>query len=120
MGIGTLRSDRKAAAMRVHVELLALLRARAGTGTVELELGEDPMGGKGAASLRPTVLAALQALAAGRGAQGLDLLEGREVRKGLLVFLKSPEGAMRRVISPEGETVACGETLVLATAMDGG
>jgi molybdopterin converting factor small subunit len=95
--------------MKVPFELLALFRQKAGTDRLELEV---PTGGI------PTVLDALRAAEARLGGQ--TLLEGEDLRPGVLVFLKQSGGAARRVVHPAGERVGPGQAVVLSTAMGGG
>jgi molybdopterin converting factor small subunit len=93
--------------MKVVFELLALFRQKAGTGRLELEL-----------PAAPTVLAALRAAEGALGGQAL--LQGERLREGVLVFLKEPRGATRRVFRPAEERVESGQAVVLSTAMAGG
>ncbi len=112
--------------MKVTLELLALFRQKAGTGHLELEVparAEVPFGAApckapaGAGGL-PTVLEALRAAEARLGGQAL--LDGEELRQGVLVFLRDARGATRRVFRPALERVQPGQALVLSTAMGGG
>jgi len=95
--------------MKVPFELLALFRQKAGTDRLEVEVP---------ASGVPTVLDALRAAEARLGGQAL--LEGEDLRPGVLVFLKQSGGAARRVVHPAGERVGPGQAVVLSTAMGGG
>lgn len=94
--------------MKVPFELLGLFRQKAGTDRLEAEVPTGP----------PTVLAALRAVEARLGGQAL--LEGEDLRPGVLVFLKQGGGAAHRVVHPAGERVGPGQTVVLSTAMGGG
>jgi hypothetical protein len=126
--------------MRVQLELIGLFRQKAGTGRLEVELpvqaparppaGRVPFGvaackaavrrppqGPSAASAPSVLQCLLEAEASlGRGA----LIEEGRLREGVLVFLKDPGGATRRVLKPAEERVALGQSLVLSTAMGGG
>ena len=116
--------------MKVPFELLALFRQKAGAGRLEVEVpsgpgGETPFGAapckvpQPAAGSAPTVLDALRAMEARLG--GPALLEGEDLRPGVLVFLKDAgSGAARRVMHPAEERVGRGQELVLSTAMGGG
>ena len=120
--------------MKVPFELLALFRQKAGTDRLEVEVptgpgGETPFGaapckapqpGAGGAPgyAPPTVLDALRAAEARLGGQAL--LEGEDLRPGVLVFLKQSGGAARRVVHPAGQRVGPGQAVVLSTAMGGG
>ena len=115
--------------MKVPFELLALFRQKAGTDRLEVEVptgprGEIPFGAapckvpQQAVGSAPTVLDALRAAEARLGGQ--TLLEGEDLRPGVLVFLKQSGGAARRVVHPAGERVGPGQTVVLSTAMGGG
>ena len=95
--------------MKVPFELLALFRQKAGTDRLEVKV---------LASGVPTVLDALRAAEARLGGQAL--LEGEDLRPGVLVFLKQSGGAARRVVHPAGERVGPGQAVVLSTAMGGG
>jgi len=105
--------------MTVRFELLALFRHKAGTGEIELEV--VPAGGRGenAAGI-PTVLDALRCLEQRAEAGSLGALEGDRLRKGVLLFGRSPGAGMRRILEPAGEPLGPAETLVLSTAMEGG
>jgi hypothetical protein len=96
--------------MTVHVELLTVFRQRAGTDRLTVDLGT----GDGRI---PSVLQALQALP---GGVGLGVLEGTQMKKGVMVFVRTPEGTLHRVFHPDAQGLAAGQTLVLATAMEGG
>lgn len=117
----------------MRFELLALLRVKAGTEAVELEVtagarsGAPPDAVAGAVpgqARGPTVLEALQTLESSLAAKGVPrgmrLLEGDRTTGGVLAFVKKPEGRMRRVLHPAEEHLAEGETIVLSTAMGGG
>ncbi|MBN1835552.1 MAG: hypothetical protein JW820_06855 [Spirochaetales bacterium] len=97
-------------AVRIRVELLALFRDKTGTGQVELEV---PAGCASA-------LHALCRLEARLAPRGPGALEGGALRQGVLLFVRAPQAAMRRVADPAGELLRGGETLILATAMEGG
>jgi hypothetical protein len=94
--------------VKVACELLALFRQKAGAGHLELEVPEG----------RETVLQVLRAAEVRLGAQAL--LEGQRLREGVLVFLKEPGGAARRVFDPARERIRPGQAVVLSTAMGGG
>jgi molybdopterin converting factor small subunit len=94
--------------VKVSFELLALFRQKAGTARLELEVP----------AAAPTVLAALRAAEARLG--GEALLDGEDLRRGVLVFLKQSGAAAHRVLSPANERVGPGQALVLSTAMGGG
>jgi molybdopterin converting factor small subunit len=94
--------------VKVSFELLALFRQKAGTDRLELEVP----------AAAPTVLAALRAAEARLG--GEALLDGEDLRRGVLVFLKQSGAAAHRVLSPANERVGPGQALVLSTAMGGG
>jgi hypothetical protein len=96
--------------MTVYVELLTVFRQRAGTDRLTVELGT----GDGRI---PSVLQALQTLPA---EMGLAVLEGTQTKKGVLVFVRTPEGTLHRVFHPDAQGVVPGQTLVLTTAMEGG
>ena len=114
--------------VKVPFELLALFRQKAGTDRLEVEVPtaarENPLrrrglqGAPAAAGSAPTVLDALRAAEARLGGQAL--LDGEDLRRGVLVFLKQSGGAARRVVHPAGERVGPGQTVVLSTAMGGG
>ena len=94
--------------MKVNFELLALFRQKAGADRLALEV---PAGA-------PTVLDALRAAEARLGGQAL--LDGVELRQGVLVFLKDAGGATRRVFHPSEQRITSGQVVVLSTAMGGG
>ena len=98
--------------MRVRVDLIGLFRQRAGTDHLEAEPAEAQPGSQ------PSVLQCLQAAELSLG--GGSLLEAGRLREGVLVFLKEPGGATRRVLRPAEERAAEGQSLVLSTAMGGG
>jgi len=115
--------------VKVPFELLALFRQKAGTDRLEVEVptgqhGKTPFGAAAckapqpAAGSAPTVLDALRAAEARLGGQAV--LDGEDLRPGVLVFLKQSGGAARRVVHPAGERVGPGQTVVLSTAMGGG
>ncbi len=111
--------------MKVAFELLALFRQKAGAERLELEVPAGPAAAVpfGAAPCKappaePTVLTALRAAEARLGGQAL--LDGEKLRRGVLVFVKEPGGATRRVFHPAEERIASGQTVVLSTAMGGG
>jgi molybdopterin converting factor small subunit len=108
--------------MKVSFELLTLLREKAGTDHLELEVpGETPFGTAACKSGgSSTVLSALQALQGALAGRGVLLLEGERVPGGMLVFLKSPTGGMTRVLQPAEARIAEGERVVLSAAMAGG
>jgi hypothetical protein len=99
--------------MTVRVELLTVFRQKAGADALTVELA--PAQGTAGAG-RPSVLQALQAL---RGAE-LGLLDGSQIKKGVLVFVRTPEGTLHRVFHPDAQGLIEGQPLVLATAMEGG
>ena len=103
--------------MKVVFELLALFRQKAGADRLELEVGQALAAGL-PAGLRPTVLEALRAAEARLGGQAL--LDGVELRQGVLVFLKDAGGATRRVFHPSEQRITSGQVVVLSTAMGGG
>jgi len=108
--------------MRIRFELLALFRHKAGTGHLELEV--VPAGGQGgnhngeAGGL--DALDALRRLEEHLGPGTLGALEGDRLRRGVLLFARSPGEPMRRIVEPVKEPLHAGQTLVLATAMEGG
>lgn len=119
--------------MKIACELLAFFRQKAGTDRLELEVtAGSPRGAAGSGvpfgtapckapagrEAEPTVLEALQAAEAALGGQAL--LQGERLREGVLVFLKEPGGATRRVFRPAEQRVGRGQALVLSTAMGGG
>jgi hypothetical protein len=114
--------------MKVGFELLTLFRQKAGADRLELEVpagarAEVPFGTAPCKAVPTgagpvTVLAALRAAEARLGGQAL--LDGEELRRGVLVFLKEAGGATRRVFHPAKEQIASGQSLVLSTAMGGG
>jgi hypothetical protein len=114
--------------VKVSFELLALFRQKAGADRLELEVpagarAEVPFGAAPCKAARPgaaplTVLAVLRAAEARLGGQAL--LDGEELRQGVLVFLKEAGGATRRVFHPLEERITSGQSLVLSTAMGGG
>jgi hypothetical protein len=112
--------------VKVTLELLALFRQMAGAGRLELEVPARAQAAFGAAPCKtlpsgdrpPTVLEALRAAEARLG--GRSLLDGEELRRGVLVFLKHGGGATHRVLHPALERIEAGQALVLSTAMGGG
>ena len=117
MRAGTGEANRPAA--RVRVELLALFRAKAGTGRLDLELvRRAPGGGDGPGAL--TVLDAIRALEQRVEPSGVGALDGDRLRRGVLLFRRTPGEPMQRVVEPGQAALRDGETLVLATAMEGG
>jgi hypothetical protein len=92
----------------VAVELLTWFRQRAGADRLEVEVPQAA----------PCVLEVLRAAEAELG--GLSILEGERLRAGVLVFLREPGGATRRVPHPAAARVEPGQALVLSTAMAGG
>lgn len=97
--------------MTVCVELLSALRQQAGVETLTVQVS---------AAGKPSVLLALQALEALPRAQALGLLEGAALRKGVLAFVRTPGGTLHRVFHPDAQSLAEGQALVLATAVEGG
>jgi molybdopterin converting factor small subunit len=101
--------------MKVTFEFLTLLREKAGTDHLELEVsGEAPFGAA------PTVLSALRVLQGALAGRGVPLLEGERVPKGMLVFLKSATGGTTRVLRPAEARIGPGQSVVLSAAMGGG
>jgi hypothetical protein len=114
----------------VRFELLTLFRQKAGRGEIVVEVGAAAAaaalesipgnaGGTGGAD-GPTALDALRRLETRLEPQRLGALEGDALRRGVLLFARSPGARMRRILEPARETVREGQTLVLATAMEGG
>ena len=97
--------------MTVRVELLSALRQQAGVESLTVQV---------AGAAKPSVLLALQAVEALPRDRGLGLLEGAALRKGVLAFVRTPGGALHRVFHPDAQSLAEGQTLVLATAVEGG
>ncbi|MBN1835057.1 MAG: hypothetical protein JW820_04345 [Spirochaetales bacterium] len=97
-------------AARLQVELLAPFRSKSGTRRVELAV---PSGGE-------TALQALRRLDEQLSPRRSGALDGLSLRKGVLLFVRGPGEPMRRIEEPGREMVRGGQTLVLATAMEGG
>jgi len=93
--------------MTVCFELLSIFRDRTGIGALCL-----PVSGS-------TVGQALAALEQGFGRAVLPLLEAGRLKKGVLVFSRKPSGGLARVSGLQ-QTLTDRQTLVLATAMEGG
>lgn len=105
--------------MKVRFEFLTLFRQKAGRGEIELEIvsaGSTDEGGPGI----PTVLDALRGLEGSADVGRLGTLEGDRLRRGVLLFARSPGAGMRRIVDPARESLGPAETLVLSTAMEGG
>jgi len=121
-----------AGSVKVRFELLSLFRQKAGTGEIELELGTvacpaeaggDAAPGPAAEQGRvggPTALHALRRLEAQLLPRRLGALEGDILRRGVLLFVRSPGAPMHRILDPARESLREGQTLVLGTAMEGG
>ena len=99
--------------MKLRFEFLTLFRQKTGQESLIVQLADRP--GK-----RPTVREALQALEDSLGSRQLGLLEGGRVAGGLLIFRKTPAGALERIRDPEDQSVEPGQSLVLSIAMEGG
>jgi hypothetical protein len=101
------------AEVRLCFEFLTVFRQKFGRDSLAIRLPARP--GK-----PPSVLEALQALEDTLGIGGSRLLEGGRAAGGLLVFRRTPEGALQRIRNPGDQIVAAGDTLVLSAAMEGG
>jgi hypothetical protein len=115
--------------MKVRFELLALFRDRAGAGEIEIEVaaGASPAGADAAEcavdshrAARPTALEALRCLEARLAPRTLGVVEGNGLRRGVLLFARSPGLPMQRIAEPARRPLEEGDTLVVATAMEGG
>ena len=99
--------------MKLLFEFLTVFRQRIGRESLWVELADR-------SGQTPTVLEALEALETSLGSGQLKLLEGGRVARGLLVFRKTPAGALERVRDPEEQSIDPAQTLVLSVAMEGG
>ena len=106
--------------VRIRFELLALFRHKAGTGRIDLEVAASGNPLPSAVDGGPTALDALRCLEAHLAPRSPGALEGSLLRRGVLLFVRSPGAPMRRIAEPAREPVLEGQTLVLATAMEGG
>jgi len=68
---------------------------------------------------QPTIIWALEKLEKQLKAERIALEHG-DLKKGVLVFLKSPSGAMKRVAHVRKDRPQAGDRIVLATEMEGG
>lgn len=99
--------------MKLCFEFLTLFRQRFGRESLCVQLADRP-------GERPTVLEALEALENSIGNKGLRLQEAGRVAGGLLVFRRTPAGALERIRHPEDQSLDAGQNLVLSVAMEGG
>jgi hypothetical protein len=99
--------------VKLRFEFLTLFRQKIGQESLIVQLADRPGGS-------PTVREALQALEDSLGSRQLGLLEGGRVAENLLIFRKTPAGALERIRDPEDQSVEPGQSLVLSIAMDGG
>jgi len=99
--------------VKLCFEFLTLFRHKIGQQSMIVQLDDCP--GK-----TPTVAEALRALEESSGGKGLKLLEGGRVARGLLIFRKTPAGALERIRDPEDQSIYSDENLVLSIAMEGG
>jgi hypothetical protein len=122
--------------VKVRFELLALFRHKAGSGEIEVEVvagaastvATTDTAGSARYDLRtpgtfasgPTALEALRCLEARLAPRALGVVEGHGLRRGVLLFVRRPGLPMERIAEPSRRPLREGETLVLATAMEGG
>lgn len=126
--------------MKVRFEFLTLFREKTGTDRTVLDVpaiaGAAAPAGTAAPAVpqapvssaaqrppapqAPTVIQALQALEEQYASRSVRLVEGGEVRKGVLVFLKDPGGRTTRVLRAGEQRIAGGQSIMLSTAMEGG
>ena len=107
--------------MKLCFEFLTVFRQIIGLESLSIQLAGQPAGDA-------TVIEALQALehaleqarAPSAEQRGLKLLHAGRVSAGVLIFRRTPAGALERVRNPEDQSVSDGEHLVLSAAMEGG
>jgi hypothetical protein len=92
---------------------LTVFRQKIGRESLTVRLEDRP-------GRTPTVREALEALERSVADRGLRLLDGGRVAGGILIFRKTPTGALERIRDPENQSVEPGENLVLSVAMEGG
>jgi len=99
--------------VRLCFEFLTVFRQIVGRESVCLQLAERSAG-------HPTVTDALRALEDAVELKGYRLLHAGRVAAGVLIFRRTPTGALERIRNPEDQSILDGETLVLSVAMEGG
>jgi hypothetical protein len=99
--------------VKLRFEFLTVFRQKIGQESLTVRLADRP--GEG-----PTVLEALEALQTAIASKGLRLLEEGRVVKGLLIFRRTPAGALQRIRNPGDQSIEAGQSLVLSIAMEGG
>lgn len=99
--------------MKLCFEFLTVFRQIAGRQSVCLQPAEGRAGPS-------TVTDALQALEDAVELRGYRLLHAGRVAAGVLVFRRTPTGALERIRNPEDQSIRDGEKLVLSVAMEGG
>jgi hypothetical protein len=99
--------------VKLCFEFLTVFRQIAGRESVCLRLAERP-------GRCPTVSDALQALEDSVGLKGYRILHAGRLAAGVLVFRRTPTGALERIRDPEDQGILEGERLVLSVAMEGG
>ncbi|MEW5815051.1 MAG: hypothetical protein AB1798_06605, partial [Spirochaetota bacterium] len=96
----------------IRFEFISLFREKTGTGGVVLPINVKENETK--------VLHALEALERHFKEKKLSLLTDCEIKTGVLVFFKKPNGGLERVLTAETVIDENVRTLVLTTAMAGG
>ena len=99
--------------MKLCFEFLTVFRQIVGRQSLCLRLPEQP-------GCPQTVTDALRALEAAAELKGYRLLHAGRVAAGVLVFRRTPTGALERIRNPEDQGILDGERLVLSVAMEGG
>jgi hypothetical protein len=99
--------------VKLCFEFLTVFRRIAGRQSVCLELGKRPAG-------PATVTDALLALEEALELKDHRLLHAGRTAAGVLIFRRTPTGALKRIRNPEDQAILDGDKLVLSVAMDGG
>jgi hypothetical protein len=99
--------------VKLRFEFLTVFRQKIGQESLTVQLDDRP-------GTNPTVRDALEALEKSLGSRGFRLLEGGRIVGGLLIFRKTPAGALERIRDPEDQSIEPAENLVLSIAMEGG
>ncbi|RKX77286.1 MAG: hypothetical protein DRP87_09590 [Spirochaetes bacterium] len=98
--------------MNIKIELAGSFRAKTGVASVEIDISNR--------SGRLTVSGVLEDLEKLYGHKNLNIFKNGKLQKGILVYLKSPDGKSILVTDPHSTTVEPGYTVTLAHAMEGG
>ena len=98
--------------MDIRFEFLTLFREKTGSESITIQIEDNRK--------RCTIFQALRALEEYFADGTLSLLESSEIRRGVLVFIKKPGGALKRVFNAKEKFIDENQTIVLAAAMGGG